>query len=100
MSDTIDKIAVDQEKKELLTRIQHTLDKIRPYIQADGGDCELVGYDNGVVIVSMQGACQGCGIIDSTLNDGIKAILMDEIPEVKDVQLLETDDYSSFTPYY
>ena len=42
MPDVIDKIALDSERKELLKRIQHTLDKIRPYIQADGGDCELV----------------------------------------------------------
>lgn len=100
MSDVIDKIALDPERKELLGRIQHTLDKIRPYIQADGGDVELVGYDNGVVIVTMTGACQGCGIIDTTLNDGIKAILMDEVPEVTDVKLLETKAYNQFTPYY
>ena len=48
----------------------------------------------------MTGACQGCGIIDITLNDGIKAILMDEVPEVKDVKMLEPDPYTEFTPYY
>ena len=100
MPDVIDKIALDSERKELLKRIQHTLDKIRPYIQADGGDCELVGFDDGTVIISMTGAFQGCGIIDITLNDGIKAILMDEVPEVKDVKMLEPDPYTEFTPYY
>lgn len=98
--DVIDKIALDEERKDLLRRIQYTLDKIRPYIQADGGDVHLIGYEDGIVTVSMVGACNGCMVQDSTLNDGIKAILLDEIPEVQDVRLLETSQYDEFTPYY
>ena len=85
---------------QVLQRIQHTLDKIRPYIQADGGDVFLVGYADGIVTVTMTGACNGCMVMDSTLNDGIKAILLDEVPEVHDVRLLETNNYDEFNPYY
>ena len=81
------------ERKDLMDRIQHTLNKIRPYIQADGGDVELIDYKDGIVTVSMMGACAGCMAIDATLTDGIQAILIDEVPEVKKVQMLEANPY-------
>lgn len=62
-------------------RIIESLDKIRPYIQRDGGDMEFVSVDeNGVVTVKLLGACIGCGLIDYTLKGGVEALLMDEIP--------------------
>lgn len=67
-------------------RIIRSLDKIRPYIQRDGGDMEFVSVDeNGVVTVRLLGACVGCGLIDYTLRGGVEALLMDEIPEVTGV---------------
>lgn len=67
-------------------RIIKSLDKIRPYIQRDGGDMEFVSVDeNGVVTVKLLGACIGCGLIDYTLKGGVEALLMDEIPEVTGV---------------
>jgi Fe-S cluster biogenesis protein NfuA len=81
------------ERQDLMDRIQHTLDKIRPYIQADGGDVQLVDYKDGIVIVSMLGACAGCMAIDATLTDGIQAILIDEVPEVTKVTMLEANPY-------
>ncbi|AGN25099.1 NifU family protein [Erysipelothrix rhusiopathiae] len=67
-------------------RIIESLDKIRPYIQRDGGDMEFVSVDeNGVVTVKLLGACIGCGLIDYTLKGGVEALLMDEIPEVTGV---------------
>ena len=68
-------------------QVQVVLDKLRPFIQQDGGDVQLVDYKDGVVTVRMLGACAGCMSIDSTLTDGIQAILIDEIPEVKEVKL-------------
>lgn len=62
------------------------LDKIRPYIQRDGGDVQFVNVDEeGVVTVRLHGACVGCGLADMTVKGGIEAILTDEIPEVKEV---------------
>ncbi|QIK56752.1 NifU family protein [Erysipelothrix sp. HDW6A] len=67
-------------------RIIKSLDKIRPYIQRDGGDMEFVSVDeNGIVTVRLLGACIGCGLIDYTLRGGVEALLMDEIPEVTGV---------------
>ena len=79
---------------ELLERIEKTINKIRPYIQADGGDVQLVDYKDGIVTVRMFGACAGCMALDVTLTQGIQAILMDEIPEVKEVKIDESQPES------
>jgi Fe-S cluster biogenesis protein NfuA len=83
-------------RNDLLDRIEHTINKIRPYIQADGGDVQLIDYEDGVVTVAMLGACAGCMAIDTTLNEGIQALLMDEIPEVKQVKMLESTPYGFY----
>lgn len=71
-------------------RIIQSLDKIRPYIQRDGGDMEFVSVDDkGVVTVRLLGACVGCGLIDYTLKGGVEALLMDDIPEVSEVIALD-----------
>ena len=70
-------------------KIQETLDKIRPMLQADGGDVEFVGYDEGVVTVRLQGACAGCPMSQMTLRNGIEKLLKQEIPEVKRVEPAE-----------
>jgi len=71
-------------------KIISTLEKIRPFIQRDGGDVEFVRLeDDGTVYVKMHGACVGCGMLDTTLNDGIKEILMDEVPGVTEVKIEE-----------
>lgn len=75
-------------------RIIYALEKIRPYIQRDGGDVEFVNVnDLGVVTVRLHGACIGCGLADMTVKGGIEAILMDEIPEVSEVIMEETLDF-------
>ncbi len=59
------------------------LDLIRPSLQADGGDCQLVDVnDDGVVSVELQGACRGCPMSQMTLANGIERILKDRIPGV------------------
>ena len=74
---------VDEEK------VLMCLNKIRPYIQHDGGDIELLGIDeNNVVYVSFQGACAGCIMAASEFSEGIKLILLDEVPEIRDVVLI------------
>ncbi len=84
------------KRNDLLDRIEHTINKIRPYIQADGGDVQLIDYEDGVVTVSMLGACAGCMAIDTTLNEGIQALLMDEVPEVKSVKMLQASPYGFY----
>ncbi|MDO8848661.1 MAG: NifU family protein [Coriobacteriia bacterium] len=68
-------------------RVQAALDKIRPALQADGGDVELVEVtDDGVVKVALQGACRGCPMSQLTLANGVERVLKDEIPEVVRVE--------------
>lgn len=75
-------------------KVIEVLEKIRPYIQHDGGDVELVSIDeNGVVTVRMLGACAGCMSLDVTLKDGIEAILMEEVEGVTEVRLAEDNDF-------
>ncbi|HUU08226.1 MAG TPA: NifU family protein [Dehalococcoidales bacterium] len=67
-------------------KVEAILDKIRPHLQADGGDVELVDVDDdGVVKVRLQGACMGCPMSTITLQQGIARILKEQIPEVKEV---------------
>ena len=88
-----------QTSSDVLERIEFTINKIRPYIQADGGDVQLVDFQDGIVTVRMLGACAGCMAIDTTLTDGIQAILMDEVPEVTAVKLDETPMFPSAGGY-
>ena len=67
--------------------IKATLDKVRPFIQRDGGDIEYVDFIDGIVYVNMKGACQDCVMIDTTLSDGIEIILQEEVPGVIGVKL-------------
>jgi Fe-S cluster biogenesis protein NfuA len=72
-------------------KVQAALDKIRPALQADGGDVELVEVTGeGVVKVRLQGACQGCPFSRMTLKNGIERIILKEVPEVTAV--IEADN--------
>ena len=66
-----------------------TLEKIRPFLMKDGGDVKFVRFENGIVYVKMVGACAGCDLIDSTLQDGIATLLMEEVPGVVGVRNVE-----------
>ena len=67
-------------------KIQMVLNKIRPMLQADGGDVEFVDVEDGVVKVRLQGACVGCPMSQMTLKNGIERLLKQEIPEVTSVE--------------
>lgn len=67
-------------------RVQGVIDHIRPLLQADGGDIELVGIDeDGVVSVRLCGACQGCPGAAMTLKMGVERHLKEKVPEVRQV---------------
>ncbi len=67
-------------------RVAEVLDTIRPALQADGGDCELVDVsEDGVVSLRLTGACGSCPMSTMTLKMGIERNLMEKIPEVKEV---------------
>ncbi len=67
--------------------VEQALNKIRPALQGDGGDVELVDISaDGVVRVRLKGACGGCPMSQMTLKMGIERILKKEVPEVKSVE--------------
>jgi len=67
-------------------RVEEIINKIRPLIQGDGGDIELVDVDdNGVVQVRLQGACVGCPSAAMTLKMGVERSLKEQVPEVSEV---------------
>lgn len=69
--------------------VEACLDKIRPYIQHDGGDIELLGIDeHAYVYVAFRGACAGCMMATEDFSSGIKLLLMDEVPGIRDVILV------------
>lgn len=74
------------DMEEVVEQIKGVLNKVRPYLNRDGGDIEYVDFVDGIVYVRMLGACAGCGMIDQTLNDGIEQILMEEVPQVIGVE--------------
>ena len=72
--------------QEIETKVKTIINKIRPYLQRDGGDVEFLRITDGIVFVRMIGACIGCSSIDQTLKDGIEAILLEEVPGIFGVE--------------
>jgi Fe-S cluster biogenesis protein NfuA len=67
-------------------KIKKAIEEIRPQIQSHGGDVNFVGVEDGVVKVSLTGACAGCPMSQMTLQNGIQTHLKQKIPEIKKVE--------------
>lgn len=71
----------------IIDKVKQALEEVRPSLQADGGDIELVEVkEDGTVMVRLQGACAGCPMSQMTLKQGVEAYLKKQIPEVKSVE--------------
>jgi Fe-S cluster biogenesis protein NfuA len=66
-------------------KVQEVIDKIRPMLQRDGGDIQLIDVEDGIVKVKLTGACGSCPMSQMTLKMGVENALKKEIPEVKEV---------------
>jgi Fe-S cluster biogenesis protein NfuA len=74
---------------EVLTeKVQKAIAEIRPNLQADGGDIELVGVEDGTVKVKLKGACAGCPMSTMTVKWGVENYLRKKIPEVVKVETI------------
>ena len=71
---------------DLQKQVEDALDKIRPMLQADGGDVEFVELDGNVVKVRLTGACSGCPMAKVTLKRGVEARIKQDVPEVEAVE--------------
>lgn len=67
---------------EMERKIELVLDKIRPFLQREGGDVEYIGFKDGVVYLKMVGACEGCAYVDQDISSGVEVILIEEVPGV------------------
>jgi Fe-S cluster biogenesis protein NfuA len=78
-------------------KIQSALDEVRPALQADGGDVELVDIaEDGVVTVQLQGACHGCPMSQLTLSNGVERILRDRVSD--EIRVKSADMPEDFDP--
>ena len=75
------------DNEETIKLIKRTLDKIRPFLQRDGGDCEFDSFEDGIVYINVSGACEGCALINEDIESGVEVILMEEVPGVIAVRL-------------
>ncbi|OJK00968.1 hypothetical protein ASPACDRAFT_117592 [Aspergillus aculeatus ATCC 16872] len=83
----VDSLRFDEEDDEVVGMIKELLDtRIRPAIQEDGGDIEFRGFENGIVLLKLRGACRTCDSSTVTLKNGIESMLMHYIEEVQGVE--------------
>ncbi|MBQ1812720.1 MAG: NifU family protein [Bacilli bacterium] len=73
------------KKTEIETKIKEIINKIKPFLNNDGGDVEFIKFENGTVYVKLLGACVDCALADNTIKDMLEYTLTFEIPEVKEV---------------
>lgn len=81
-----------KKDEDVETKIIHIIDKIRPFLVSDGGNIQFIKYEDNIVYVSLLGACAGCAMIDITLKDGIEELIINEIPEVKEVVNVDLEE--------
>jgi Fe-S cluster biogenesis protein NfuA len=83
------------DKAELTDKINLSLDQLRPFLHADGGDMELVEItDDGIVMVRLLGACSDCSMSMMTLKAGVEEAVMKIAPEIKGVQAVNLPDFA------
>nr|WP_239583000.1 NifU family protein [Bacillus tianshenii] len=74
------------EINEQIEQVQEVLDKLRPFLLRDGGDCELVDVEDGIVKLRLLGACGSCPSSTITLKAGIERALLEEVPGIVEVE--------------
>ena len=81
---------------EIEARIDEVLERFRPFLAREGGNIHLDHFDieTGFCYVTMSGACNGCAMAASDVSDSIEVLLMDEIPEIKKVELIQPEQFS------
>lgn len=70
----------------MFDEVKKALEEIRPILQADGGDVELIGVEDGVVKLKLVGACSGCAMAKMTLKMGIERKLREKVPQIRGVE--------------
>jgi Fe-S cluster biogenesis protein NfuA len=76
----------NERREEMREQVEKALEKIRPALQADGGDVELIDVAESIVKVRLKGACGGCPMSQLTLTRGVEQTIKRAVPEVKRVE--------------
>lgn len=74
--------------KELKERVEEVLGGIRPYLQSDGGDVEIVSIEDGVLKVRLLGSCEKCNMSTMTMKAGLEQSILKAIPEIRKVEAI------------
>ena len=77
-------------EETIVLKTKEVLEKIRPFLQNDGGDIEFVNYQDGIVYVKVMGACVDCVGLDQTIKEGVEMILMEEVEGVIGVEVVNS----------
>lgn len=75
---------------ETENKIIEIIEKIRPYLNQDGGDVKFIKFENGICYVKLSGACAGCMFADMTLQNTVEEMLISEVPEV--IKVMNIDE--------
>ena len=75
--------------EDIEVKVKEVLEKIRPFLQNDGGDISFVKYKDGIVYVKVMGACVDCVGLDQTIKEGVEIILMEEVAGVIGVEVVK-----------
>ena len=76
--------------KDIIAKVEEAIERIRPYINRDGGEIELIDVSNdGIVKVKLHGACVGCSLADQTLYEGLEKLLVEYVPGIIAVEQVE-----------
>ncbi|MBV43383.1 MAG: hypothetical protein CMA54_01190 [Euryarchaeota archaeon] len=74
-------------------------EQVNPVVASHGGHVDLLGVDDGKAIIAFGGGCQGCGMVDVTLKQGVEVMITDGVPEVTEV-IDATDHEAGANPFY
>ncbi len=75
--------------EEIIQRIEESIEQLRPFLKADGGDIKLIGVENNVVKVKLLGACQACNMSAMTLKAGVEETVKKAVPQITSVIAVE-----------
>ena len=70
-------------------KVLEVINELRPFLMNDGGNIELVKIEDNIAYVKLQGACSGCMMRQVTLKEGIEKTIINKIPEIEEVRLVE-----------
>jgi Fe-S cluster biogenesis protein NfuA len=82
-----------ENKESIMRKLRNIIEQVRPYLQQDGGDVNLVDLtDDGVVLVELTGACGSCPYSTMTLKNGIESVIKKAIPDIKEVRQVMNEE--------